>query len=103
MDQSQFRIFSDLNNHVSHILLAHFVACEIMMAPILGREWKGRVIPMPMEGTLQWLHGMPDGIPANLRCFLSWPVGVTSRIKAELRGEQPQRPWLKHFFKGRLI
>jgi hypothetical protein len=103
MDQSQFRLFSDLNNHVSHLLLAHFVACEIMMAPILGREWKGRVISMPMEGTLQWLHGMLDGIPANLRRFLSWPVGVTSRIKAELRGEQPQRPWLKEFFKGRLI
>ena len=103
MDQSQFRLLNDLSNHVSHLLLAHFVACEIMMAPIFGREWKGRVISTPMEGTLQWLHGMRDGIPANLRCFLSWPVAVASRIKAELRGEFPQRPWLKEFYKGRLI
>lgn len=103
MDQSQFRLFSGPNNHVSHLLLAHFVACEIMMAPILGREWKGRVISTPMEGTLQWLHGMRDGIPANLRCFLSWPVSVATRVKAELRGEYPQRPWLKEFFKGGLL
>ena len=103
MDQSLYRQFSEHNNHVSQLLLAHFVACEIMMAPILGREWKGRVISMPMEGTLQWLYGMRDGVPANLRRFLDWPVGVASRIKAELRGEQPQRPWLKDFFKGGLL
>jgi hypothetical protein len=103
MDQSQFRLFNDLNNHVSHILLAHFTACEIIIAPILGREWNGRVIATPMEGTLQWLHGMRDVIPANLHCYLSWPAGVACRIRAELRGEQSQRPWLKDFFKGGLI
>jgi hypothetical protein len=103
MEQGQFRQFSDLNNHVSQLLLAHFVACEIVMAPILGREWKGRAIATPMEGTLQWLYGMGDGIPSNLHSFLDWPVGVASRIKAELRGELPQRPWLKDFFKGGLI
>jgi hypothetical protein len=83
--------------------MAHFVATEIMMGPILGREWKGRVIPTPMEGILQWIYGIYDGVPANLRCFLSWPAAVASLVRAEIRGEKPQRPWLKEFFRKESI
>jgi hypothetical protein len=103
MNQQQFLLFSDLSNSVSQLLMAHFVATEIMMGPILGREWRGRIITTPMEGILQWLNGIYEEVPANLRRFLSWPAAVASLVKAEIRGEKPQRPWLKEFFRKETI
>jgi hypothetical protein len=103
MNQHQFRLFSDISNNVSQLLMAHFVATEIMMGPILEREWRGRVLSTPMEGIFQWLNGIYDGVPANLRDFLSWPAAVASLVKAEIRGEKPQRLWLKEFFRKETI
>ena len=101
MSNQQFQMFISPSNDVSRILLAFFVTVEIVLAPILGREWQGRVITTPMEGILDWLDEINDGVSPGMRSLLSWPNRVARIIRAEISGDQPQRPWLKECFRKR--
>jgi hypothetical protein len=101
MDNQQFQIFSNPNNDISRLLLAHFVTVEVILAPILGREWQGRLISTPMEGILDWLDMIYWEVSPGVRHFLNWPVAVTNCIRAEISGERPQRSWLNLYFRKR--
>ncbi len=102
MNHQQFQIFLSESNDVTQLLLAHFVALEVMLAPILGREWNGRIHSTPMESILEWLIHIHDEILSPyFRNFMNWPLAVAGQIKAEVCGEQPPRPWIRECFNKR--
>lgn len=101
MDNQQFQIFSNPCNDISRLLLAHFVTVEVVLAPILGREWQGRLVLTPMEGIFDWLDMIYSQVAPEMRSYLDWPFSVVAIIKTEMSGERPQRPWLKAFFRNR--
>jgi len=101
MTNQQFQVFSQSTNMVTQLLLAHFVAVEIMLGPILGREWKGRILSTPMEGIFAWLKKIQREMSPNLIPYLNWPAHIARCIEAEIQGERPPRPWLKVFFRRR--
>src|SRR5436853_4928793 len=101
MDSNQFQIFSNPCDDISQVLLAHFVTVEIVLGPILGREWQGRVLSTPLEGILDWLDQIYDQVAPGMRGYLDWPMAVAAIIRTEMCGERPPRSWLKAFFRKR--
>jgi len=89
MDNRQFEQFGNPSNNVSRLLLAHFVALHIILAPILGRERQGRMISTDTESILDWLDKIHEEMSPSLRHFLDWPTTVATyvrQVKASHRG-----------------
>jgi hypothetical protein len=97
MDNQQFQLLINLSNDVNQLLLAHFIALQTILGPILERERQGRIIVTPVKSMLDWLDKIYDEVAPNLRCFLAWPIAIGKYIRAELNQGQPQRLWLKAF------
>jgi hypothetical protein len=101
MSNQQFQLFSNPSSDVSRLLLAHFVTVELLLTPILGREWQGRLLSTPMDGMFDWLDLIYCQVAPEMRSYLDWPSGTVTIIKAEMSGERPKRPWLKSYFRNR--
>lgn len=80
--------FVDPKNYVSRILVAHFLAIQMIVAPIIDREWSHRIRPTPILTNVDWINSIREGIRLDLRRHLEWPVSITRRIFNELNGRQ---------------
>ena len=98
MENESFKDFSDPLNNISRILLAHFMGIQMLLAPILDREWAGRTKPTPCKMDLDWIATISAGLPAHMRCYVEWPLAVADAVLEELTGVQlavPRIPILR--------
>jgi len=73
----EFQSFIDPNNSVAQILLAHFIAIQAVLTPILALERVGfQGIDAP-TATLGWIEGIYGNVPRGLRTYVEWPRQVS--------------------------
>ncbi|KAF2690795.1 hypothetical protein K458DRAFT_412140 [Lentithecium fluviatile CBS 122367] len=73
----EFQSFIDPNNSVAQILLAHFIAIQAVLTPILVLERVGfQGIDAP-TATLGWIEGIYKNVPHGMRHYAEWPRQVS--------------------------
>jgi hypothetical protein len=81
MSHSDFQLFTSPTNAVAQILLAHFVAILVLMAPIKSCEWAGRYIGVPNQKIAVYrLESIHHNVPVEMRKFLEWPMRATGLV-----------------------
>ncbi|KAL9620150.1 MAG: hypothetical protein Q9160_005265 [Pyrenula sp. 1 TL-2023] len=84
---SQFSWFVDSTNVVAQLLLAHFVAIQLIMIPLTEREWPKRVDrhAMGILGPVEWAEKIYDRCPDACKGYMEWAMTVvrTVRVKVE--------------------
>jgi hypothetical protein len=81
----EFNRLIDKANPVAQLLLGHFVALQILMAPITVREWTGRIMATPSTGSVGWMEGIHKNLPHFLRPYLNWPLSLIGAIQTDCR------------------
>lgn len=73
----EFQSFIDPNNSVAQILLAHFIAIQAILTPILTLERVGfQGVDAPTR-VLGWIEGIYKNVPSSLRPHVEWPRQVS--------------------------
>jgi hypothetical protein len=88
-----FQAFVDPSNTVAQILLAHFVALQVLFAPIKSQEWSGRNMGRPNRGTVFRLDGIWNNVPKSMRRYLQWPMLATGAIPGVPSYVERARGW----------
>jgi hypothetical protein len=73
----EFQAFIDPNNSVAQILLAHFIAIQAILTPILYLERVGFNGVDAPTAVLSWIEGIYWNVPHNLRHHVEWPRQVS--------------------------
>jgi hypothetical protein len=73
----EFQAFIDPNNSVAQILLAHFIAIQAILTPILYLERVGFEGVHAPTAVLGWVDGIYWNIPCHLRHHVEWPRQVS--------------------------
>lgn len=84
----EFQAFIDVNNAVAQILLAHFIAVQAILTPILYLErahFEGVDAPTRV---LSWIEGIYHNVPAHLRHYAEWPRQVSRYPFMRFWGQQ---------------
>jgi hypothetical protein len=68
----EFQSFIDPNNSVAQILLAHFIAIQAILTPILMLERIGFQGVDAPTAILGWIEGIYKNVPADLRHHVEW-------------------------------
>ena len=76
MSHDDFQLLSDPGNPFAQILLAHFVAVQILMLPIKSREWMGRDMGKPNRRTVFRMDRLYNNVPVKMRKYLEWPISI---------------------------
>ena len=92
MESEDFNDFIRQDNVVGRILIAHFIAIQIVVRPIIDREWAGRKRSTPLRCHLGWIDSVYDTLPVEKRRFISWPLAIAESVEEELRGHKSHVP-----------
>lgn len=86
MDSEIFQEFMDPSNAVARILIAHFFALQLVVAPIINREWAGRKRSTPLRNHLDQIYQSAKYVPTPFRQYLDWPLAVADAVSDEIMG-----------------
>ena len=92
MSHKDFGRFVDPNNMVIQLLLAYFIAIQLIMAPMVKTEWFERAENLRDQlhtGLVEWEARIFAKIPAGMQKYLSWPRKIIDTVGAEIAGEKP--------------
>jgi hypothetical protein len=89
LDNVSFKDLTDPANHVSKILIAHFLAIQLAMLPIMAREWEGRIRATPIRPSLDWISSISSSVPPHMRPSVEWPKAIADTVRDELAGKLP--------------
>jgi hypothetical protein len=73
----EFQAFIDPNNSVAQILLAHFIAVQAILTPILYLERVGFEGVHAPTAVLSWIESIYWNIPCRMRHHVDWPRRVS--------------------------
>jgi hypothetical protein len=88
-----FRTFLDPDNLVAQLLLAYFVAVQLLMIPLAAHEWQHRTDVTRVRvlfGTIEWAQGIFERLDASgtdLKVHLDWPRKIIQTVIAEINGD----------------
>jgi hypothetical protein len=84
----EFQSFIDPNNSVAQILLAHFIALQAVLTPILMLERVGfQGIDAPTS-VLGWVDDIYKNVLPELRSYIEWPRQVTRYPMTRFHGQR---------------
>jgi len=86
MTMQEIGDFTNPSNHISRLLLAHFLALQMIVTPILNREWSHRSRPTPIVTGVQWVDTIHRDLRPDLQKHLEWPQYIAHRVSNELNG-----------------
>ena len=89
LDNASFKDLTDPANHVSKILIAHSLAIQLVMLPIMAREWEGRVRTTPIRPSLDYISSISSSVPPHMRPYMEWPKAIADTVRDELAGKLP--------------
>ncbi|KAI9803879.1 MAG: hypothetical protein M1825_001759 [Sarcosagium campestre] len=84
MSNEDFEHFSNPENHVCQILLAHFLAIQSILAPLTNLELEGRGRQAPAKARVPWVDRIAQMTPQSQRVYLTWPLEVANAVRSEL-------------------
>jgi hypothetical protein len=73
----EFQAFIEPENAVAQILLAHFIALQAILTPILYLERVGFEGVDAPTCVLGWIEGIYGNVPVHLREYVAWPREVS--------------------------
>jgi hypothetical protein len=73
----EFQAFIDPDNAVAQILLAHFIAIQAILTPILYLERVGFQGVDAPTCVLGWIEGIYANVPVGWKVFVEWPRQVS--------------------------
>ena len=88
MDAETFNDFIERDNVVGRLLIAHFLAIQIVFNPIIDREWAGRQRSTPVRTSLEWIRSVSDLLPPDKKSLAEWPRAIADSVVEELSGKQ---------------
>jgi hypothetical protein len=74
----EFQAFIDPQNISAQILLAHFIAIQAILTPVLYMERHGFQGVDAPTCVLSWIEGIYKGVPGHLRGLVEWPRRVSA-------------------------
>ncbi|KFZ03164.1 hypothetical protein V502_11180 [Pseudogymnoascus sp. VKM F-4520 (FW-2644)] len=77
MDHEELIQLIDTKNVISQLLLAHMVAIQLILRPIVCRERKQYTVTMFSIRMSRWIETICDSIGAGYEGFLTWPLLVS--------------------------
>lgn len=86
-----FNHFINPSNTVAQILLAYFIATELIMVPLTINEWPDRTGYAPsrvLMSVVAWSHDIASRISDELQYHLDWSKSVVATVVAEI-SDQP--------------
>jgi hypothetical protein len=85
---TEFQDFISPDNHPAQILLAHFIALQMIVIPLTRREWDQRQSnnPRMLLGPIQWGLTIWEGLPREKRAYCGWPMRVINAGLAFVQG-----------------
>ncbi|TVY14238.1 Sterol uptake control protein 2 [Lachnellula arida] len=92
LDNEDFKLFVDPGNLTAQVLVSHFLATHLIMAPILDREYGQRGRATPIRYHLDWIDSILDSLPERMTCLMQWPKAVADCVRGELQGKQAPGP-----------
>jgi hypothetical protein len=92
MESQMFHEFIDPENSVARLLIAHFLAIQMIVIPIVDREYNGRARAMPARGNMDWISSLYKSCPGHLRKYMEWTVAVKDCVMDELVGKEKLVP-----------
>ena len=90
MTHEEFGEFTNPANDVGKLLQTHFVAMQLIMAPISKVEWAGRPPrqspPEPAaennDGTtVRWLNALHRNIPPHMLKYYEWSMFIEDEVR----------------------
>lgn len=84
----EFQSFIDPNNSVAQILLAHFIAIQAVLTPILVLERVGFQGVDAPTATLGWIEGIYRNVPPGMRGHVEWPRQVSGYPFSRFMGQR---------------
>jgi hypothetical protein len=75
---SEFNKFLDSSNQFGPILLGHFIAIEMIISPILAREWGGHFLQHQFAVRRKWFGSILKGLEVKMHIYLTWPASIVA-------------------------
>ena len=86
LSNKDFDDFITSQNLIGRILIAHFLAIQIVIGPIIDREWMGRKRSTPIRTNLDWINGIALMLPTEKKYLVDWPRSIAEGVEEELAG-----------------
>jgi len=100
MSPSDFSTFMSPTNTISHILIANFFALQLVVAPIINREWAGRKRSTPLRNHLDQIYQLAKGVEEGYESYMEWPLAIADAVLEEVAGNTAVVPNLSILRKG---
>lgn len=87
MSHDQFAVFVDPQNTPAQLLMAHFLALQMLMVPLLVHEWPERNDPArarALLGSVEWAEKICERSPLPMRPYLRWCTEVCETVRSEI-------------------
>ncbi|PVH81305.1 hypothetical protein DL98DRAFT_624687 [Cadophora sp. DSE1049] len=81
LESQPFRDLIDPKNLGGRVLIAHFLAIQIVGAPIIDREWSGRIKSTPVRYHSDWIYSVCGMLPGDKKKFNDWPRAVADSVR----------------------
>lgn len=88
LSHDEFQSFVDPSNDVAQILLAHFIAVQALLTPILMLERVGFQGVNAPTAVLGWIEGIYFNVSFGLRHYVEWPMQVARYPFVRFVGQQ---------------
>lgn len=92
MSPADFATFMSPTNTVSHILVANFFALQLVVAPIINREWAGRKRSTPLRNHLDQIYQLAKGVEEGYESYMEWPLAIADAVVEEVGGNRAAVP-----------
>ncbi|KFY96242.1 hypothetical protein V498_02781 [Pseudogymnoascus sp. VKM F-4517 (FW-2822)] len=76
LSDAEFSTFSNPSNIIGQILLAHFMALEVLLLPMLEREYEKTFPINQLINRCNWFDTIEKSVPPELQHFIHWPAGI---------------------------
>lgn len=95
MPNAIFLTFLDPSNTVGRLLIAHFIAFQVLLSPIIEKEWYQNR-EKAKQPLLSWILGIAretekgersEEVKRSIRRAAEWPVRMAKTVAFEMRFE----------------
>lgn len=81
LSDANFSAFANPNNTVGQILLAHFMALEVVLLPMLEREYDKTFPTNQLINRCSWFDSIERSVPPEFRHFVRWPAEILNNAR----------------------
>ncbi|ERF75260.1 hypothetical protein EPUS_00052 [Endocarpon pusillum Z07020] len=88
MSHDQFAVFVDPHNTPAQLLMAHFLALQMLMVPLLVHEFPAlndATKARTLLGTVEWGEKIWERTPQRMRPYLVWSRDVFQTVRSEIQ------------------